>query len=114
MVLFLVGTGLPQALCERGLGLRKGDSAQAEDLAAGRFAGKQLDGGFGNGKRLGQEGDERLVGAAFERWRMHGDLELSGCAFPVEAGDGGPLCAGLRADGKRDSGGGFADHAGPV
>jgi len=91
--------------------LRAGDAFEEEDFAAVEFAGEELDGGAGDGEGVGEEADEGFICAAFDGRSLDGDLELSGIAFAVDAGEGGLFCAGLGAESDCASGGGFADHA---
>jgi hypothetical protein len=88
---------------EDGFSFFECNAAQTEDLAARQLAGDQLDGAFGDGKALGEEGDEGLVGAAFNGRRVDGDLQLRRRAFAVEAGDGRLLGSGMGANGQGDA-----------
>src|SRR5579863_2693571 len=96
---------------EQILGLLPFDSPQEKDLAAGQPSGEQFDVGARHGEEVCKKRNDGLVGAAFERRSVHGDFQLSGGAFAIDAGDGGLLRAGLGADGEGDAGRGFADHA---
>lgn len=79
------------------------DAAEQEDLAAGAGAGNQLDRRFGQVEGLGEEGDQGLVGSAFDGRGVCGDLELCLVAFAVDTGDGGLAGTGLRADDEGDA-----------
>jgi hypothetical protein len=53
--------------------------------------------------------------AAFDGWGVDGDFQLGGCAFAVDAGDGGFLRSGMGSDGEGYSACGGAEHySGPV
>src|SRR6185437_3382679 len=87
--------------------VRHAGAAKEEYLAAVRLTGDERDVLARQREQLGKECDKSFVGSAFDGRRVDRDLELRGVAFAVNAGQGGFLRAGLRANGERDAFRGF-------
>src|ERR1035437_6511334 len=85
-------------------------SPQQKDLAPRQRARLQLHGLLPHAQRLGQKRNQRLVGAAFRRRRVHGNLQLRRRTLAINPRDGRLLCAGLRANGQRHSFNGRPQH----